>query len=71
MIKEDAERTERTSRGLRRPAPLGTVGYEPELSPNGERFIWLEARFVEFVSPPCADRARATATTDLRLVVQK
>jgi len=22
--------------------PLGTVGYEPELSPTGERFIWLE-----------------------------
>ena len=27
--------------------PLGTVGYENELSPKGERMIWLEARVVD------------------------
>ncbi len=27
--------------------PLGTVGYEPELSPKGERWIWLETAMVE------------------------
>jgi hypothetical protein len=27
--------------------PLGTVGYENELSPKGERMIWLDARVVD------------------------
>jgi len=27
--------------------PLGTVGYKAELSPKGERLIWLEPRFVD------------------------
>jgi hypothetical protein len=27
--------------------PLGTVGYENELSPKGERMIWLEAHVVD------------------------
>ena len=27
--------------------PLGTTAFEPELGPNGERFVWLEPRFVD------------------------
>jgi hypothetical protein len=27
-------------------SPLGIVGCEPELTPNGERLIWLEERWV-------------------------
>jgi hypothetical protein len=26
--------------------PLGTVGYESELTPNGERLVWLEEAWV-------------------------
>ncbi len=26
--------------------PLETVGYESELTPNGERLIWLEKRWI-------------------------
>jgi hypothetical protein len=29
------------------PLPLGSVEYENELSPKGERLIWLEARVVD------------------------
>jgi len=27
--------------------PFGSTAFEPQLSPNGERFIWLEPRFVD------------------------
>jgi hypothetical protein len=27
--------------------PLGSTAFEPELGPNGERFIWLEPLFVD------------------------
>jgi hypothetical protein len=27
--------------------PLGSTAFEPEISPKGERFVWLEPRFVD------------------------
>jgi hypothetical protein len=27
--------------------PFGSTAFESELSPNGERYIWLEPRFVD------------------------
>jgi hypothetical protein len=42
--------------------PLGRVIYEPLLSAQGERLIWVEARASKN-SRPCAAPARATATS--------
>jgi hypothetical protein len=40
--------------------PAGTVGYEPELSPKGEGWIWLETAMVKRLRA-CATPTRATA----------
>ena len=42
---------------------LGSVGYEPQLDPQGQRLIWLEGRLTSTSSPPCVAPARATATS--------
>jgi hypothetical protein len=34
------------TRGRQGQAPLGSVGYEPEIAANGERIVWLETRWV-------------------------
>jgi hypothetical protein len=33
--------------------PLGSVGYEPEPNAKGERWIWLEPRFVDRLRALC------------------
>ena len=41
--------------------PLGSVGYEPELSLKGERWVWLETAMVERLKA-MRGPARAAAT---------
>jgi hypothetical protein len=41
--------------------PLGSVGYEREPDAKGDRWIWLEPRFVAGCAP-CANLAKASAT---------
>jgi hypothetical protein len=34
-------------------SPLGAAGYESELTPNGERLIWLEERWINKLDAIC------------------
>jgi hypothetical protein len=36
-----------TSAAFASTLPFGSTAFEPELGPKGERFIWLEPRFVD------------------------